>query len=73
MIDLKTNYLGMELKNPLVASASPLSKKLDNIKKMEDSGLSAVVLYSLFEEEIQHESLELIISSTAEPNPSRKL
>ncbi|MDK2979664.1 MAG: hypothetical protein PWQ55_11 [Chloroflexota bacterium] len=59
MFDLKTKYLGMDLKNPLVASASTLSKKFDNIKKMEDAGLSAVVLYSLFEEEIQHESLEL--------------
>ena len=59
MIDLTTKYLGLELKNPLVASASTLSKKFENIKKMEDAGLSAVVLYSLFEEEIQHESLEL--------------
>ena len=59
MTDLKTKYLGLELKNPLVASASTLSKKFENIKKMEDAGLSAVVLYSLFEEEIQHESLEL--------------
>ena len=59
MTDLKTKYLGLELKNPLVASASTLSKKFENIKKMEDAGLSAVVLYSLFEEEIEHESLEL--------------
>ncbi len=59
MVDLHTDYLGLELKNPLVASASALSKKLDNIRKMEDAGLSAVVLYSLFEEQIIHESLEL--------------
>lgn len=59
MPDLKTKYLGLDLKNPLVASASPLSKKLDNIKKMEDAGISAVVLYSLFEEEIIHDSLQL--------------
>ena len=59
MNDLKTTYLGLNLKNPLVASASALSKKLDNIKKMEDAGISAVVLFSLFEEEIDHESLEL--------------
>jgi len=59
MPDLKTKYLGLELKNPLVASASALSKKLSNIKAMEDAGLSCVVLYSLFEEEINHESLEL--------------
>ena len=41
MSDLKTTYLGLELKNPFVASASALSKKLDNIKKMEEAGLSA--------------------------------
>jgi dihydroorotate dehydrogenase (fumarate) len=59
MADLKTTYLGLELKSPLVASASALSKKLDNIKLMEDAGLGAVVLYSLFEEEIIHDSLAL--------------
>jgi len=51
--------MGLALKNPLVASSSSLSKKLDSIKQMEDAGLSAVVLFSLFEEEIIHESLEL--------------
>lgn len=56
MIDLSTTYLGMKLKNPLVASASPLSKKLDKVKKLEDAGVSAVVMYSLFEEQITHES-----------------
>ena len=59
MADLKTKYMGLEVSNPLVASASALSKKLDHIKKMEDAGLGAVVLYSLFEEEISHESLAL--------------
>jgi len=59
MANLKTKYLGLEIKNPLVASASALSKKLENIKKMEDAGLGAVVLYSLFEEEISHESKAL--------------
>jgi dihydroorotate dehydrogenase (fumarate) len=49
----------MTLKNPLVASASPLSKKLDGIRRLEDAGASAVVMYSLFEEQIVHESLEL--------------
>jgi dihydroorotate dehydrogenase (fumarate) len=57
MTDLKTQYLGLELKNPLVASASALSKKPSNIKKMEDAGVSAVVMYSLFEEQITHDSL----------------
>lgn len=59
MAELKTRYLGLEMKNPLVASASTLSKKLTNIKKMEDAGIASVVLYSLFEEEITHESLAL--------------
>lgn len=59
MIDLNATYLGLNLKSPLVASASALSKKLENIRKMEDAGLGAVVLYSLFEEEVDHESIEL--------------
>jgi dihydroorotate dehydrogenase (fumarate) len=59
MIDLSTTYLGLKLKNPLVASASPLSKKLDSAKKLEEAGISAIVMYSLFEDQIIHESLEL--------------
>ena len=59
MIDLSTTYLGLKLKNPLVASASVLSKKVSNIKKLEDAGMSAVVMYSLFEEQITQESLAL--------------
>ncbi len=59
MMDLSTTYLGMQLKNPLVASASVISKKVSNIKKLEDAGVSAVVLYSLFEEQITQESLAL--------------
>lgn len=59
MIDLSTTYLGLKLKNPLIASSSPLSKKLDTAKRLEDAGVSAVVMYSLFEEEIIHESLSL--------------
>ncbi len=59
MTDLSTTYLGLNLKNPLVASASPLSKKLDRAKRLEDAGISAIVMYSLFEEQIIHESLEL--------------
>ncbi len=54
-MDLKTTYMGMELKNPLVASASPLSRELDSIKRLEDEGIAAIVLFSLFEEEILHE------------------
>ncbi len=56
MPDLTTTYLGLHLKNPLVASASPLSKKLDSVKRLEDAGVAAVVMYSLFEEQITHES-----------------
>jgi dihydroorotate dehydrogenase (fumarate) len=59
MADLKTSYLGLSLKNPVIASASPISKKLDGIRKLEDAGASAVVMYSLFEEQIVHESLAL--------------
>ncbi len=59
MVDLSTDYLGLQLKNPIVASASPLSKKLDFVRRMEDAGIAAVVMYSLFEEQIIHESLAL--------------
>jgi dihydroorotate dehydrogenase (fumarate) len=59
MTDLSTTYLGLELKNPLVASASPLSKKVEKAKRLEEAGVSAIVMYSLFEEQIIHESLEL--------------
>lgn len=52
-MDLRTQYLGLELKHPIVASASPLSKTLDGIKRMEDAGASAIVLFSLFEEQIR--------------------
>lgn len=58
-IDLSTHYLGMTLKNPIVPSASPLSRDIGNVKMMEDAGASAVVMYSLFEEQITHETLEL--------------
>jgi dihydroorotate dehydrogenase (fumarate) len=59
MPDLTTRYLGLNLRNPLVASASPLSHEIDSIRQLEDCGASAVVLYSLFEEQIHRETLEL--------------
>lgn len=59
MIDQTTTYLGIQLKNPLVVSASPLSKKVDMVRRLEQAGAAAVVLYSLFEEQITHESHEL--------------
>ncbi len=59
MIDLSTPYLGMKLKNPLVHSASPLSHDLDKMKELEDAGSSAIVMYSLFEEQIDSESRQI--------------
>jgi dihydroorotate dehydrogenase (fumarate) len=59
MVDISTTYLGLQLKNPIIASASPISKKLEGIRKLEDAGASAVVMYSLFEEQIVQESLAL--------------
>lgn len=56
---LKTTYMGFELDNPLVPSASPLSRDVDMVKKLEDAGAPAIVMYSLFEEEIYHEDAEL--------------
>ena len=64
-MDLTTTYLGLNLKSPLVVSASPLSEDLNNIRKMEDAGASAVVLYSLFEEQIIGEQKELDFHTTA--------
>src|SRR5678809_137143 len=55
-MDLTTNYLGMVLKNPIVASSSPLSHSLDGIRRLEDAGAAAVVMYSLFEEQITWDS-----------------
>jgi dihydroorotate dehydrogenase (fumarate) len=59
LIDLTTQYLGRTLRSPLAASASPLAKDIGNILRMEDAGLSAVVLHSLFEEQIEMESAAL--------------
>ena len=59
MIDLSTTYLGLKLKNPLVPSSSPLMQSVDSIKRMEDAGASAVVLHSLFEEQIVSDGLHL--------------
>ena len=58
-MNLSTNYLGMFLKNPLVASSSPLSRNVDSIRRLEDVGAAAVVMYSLFEEQIGFESYYL--------------
>ncbi len=58
-MDITTTYLGLKLKSPIVPSAGPLSEKISNIREMEDAGAGAVVLYSIFEEQIEHEQLEL--------------
>lgn len=66
-MNLKTKYLGLTLRTPLIPSASPLSESLDNIKRMEDSGASAVVMHSLFEEHLtfeRHQSLHRIKPET---------
>lgn len=55
-MSLTTNYLGMTLKNPIVASSSPLSHNVDSIRRLEDAGAAAVVMYSLFEEQITFDS-----------------
>jgi dihydroorotate dehydrogenase (fumarate) len=55
-VDLTTTYLGLDLRNPLVASASPLSEEIDNIVAMEDAGIAAIVMHSLFEEQLSRES-----------------
>jgi dihydroorotate dehydrogenase (fumarate) len=59
-MDLSTTYLGLKLRSPLVPAASPLSDDIDSIKKMEEAGASAVVLYSLFEEQLRQDSAELV-------------
>jgi dihydroorotate dehydrogenase (fumarate) len=58
-MDLSTTYLGLKLPSPLVASASPLSRDVDGICRLEDAGASAVVLYSLFEEQLHQEEMDL--------------
>jgi dihydroorotate dehydrogenase (fumarate) len=68
MPDLSTTYLGLSLSNPLIPSSSPLTRRLDGLKKMEDAGAGAVVLYSLFEEQALLESkmLDLYLSEGTE-------
>ncbi|MCS7303508.1 MAG: dihydroorotate dehydrogenase-like protein [Thermoguttaceae bacterium] len=57
-IDLATTYLGLELKNPLLVSACPLSERLETLQQLEQTGAAAIVMYSLFEEQIEHETAE---------------
>jgi dihydroorotate dehydrogenase (fumarate) len=57
-MDLSTRYLGLDLRNPLVASASPLSNTVDGVRQLADAGVGAVVLYSLFEEQLRQEAVQ---------------
>ncbi len=57
-MDLRTTYMGLQLQHPIVASASPISATLDGIKRMEDGGIAAVVMASMFEEQIRHDNEE---------------
>ncbi len=67
MTDLSTSYLGLALRNPLVASASPLSQGVDRVRALAGSGVGAVVLYSLFEEQVHREQMrDLMITETHE-------
>src|SRR4051812_31889795 len=59
MIDLSTTYLGLRVDSPLVCSSSPLCESVDNLRRMEDAGAGAVVLHSLFEEQLRLESQDL--------------
>lgn len=59
MVDITTEYLGLKLKNPLVPSASPMSRDLDSALRLEDAGAAAIVMHSLFEEKIEHEHAHL--------------
>lgn len=58
-MDLTTSFMGLKLNNPLIAASSPLSKEVDSARRLEDAGAAAIVLYSLFEEQINHEKQEL--------------
>lgn len=58
-MDLSTKYLGLKLRTPLVVAASPLSEDIEKIKRMEDAGAAAVVVYSLFEEQLRRDRAEL--------------
>jgi dihydroorotate dehydrogenase (fumarate) len=59
MVDLRTRYMGLELANPLVPSASPMGQRIDTLKRLQAAGAAAVVLPSLFEEQIEHDELQI--------------
>ena len=63
-LDLTTNYLGLKLKHPIISSASPLTQTLDGVRKLEDAGVAAIVMHSLFEEQLLQEATELHFATT---------
>jgi dihydroorotate dehydrogenase (fumarate) len=70
-VDLHTTYLGLRLANPLVPSASTLSSRIDTLKRLQAAGASAVVMQSLFEEQIEHDEIQIhrVLETGAESNP----
>jgi dihydroorotate dehydrogenase (fumarate) len=70
-VDLTTRYLGLELASPLVAAASPMGQKIDTLRRLQDAGVGAVVLPSLFEEQAEHEELQLhgVLDLVADSHP----
>ncbi len=70
-MDLTTNYMGLALRNPLVASPSPMSYTLDGIRRLADGGVGAIVLFSLFEEQLREQSARAVrlVEETAESFP----
>jgi dihydroorotate dehydrogenase (fumarate) len=72
--DLRSRYLGLELKNPIVAAASPMTNSVEGLKRLEDAGIAAVVLPSLFEEQIEHEEMAThnLMLSGAELSPEAR-
>ena len=72
--DLRSRYLGLELNNPVVAAASPMTSSIESLKRLEDAGVAAVVLPSLFEEQIEHEEMAShnLMLSGAELSPEAR-
>jgi dihydroorotate dehydrogenase (fumarate) len=70
-VDLRTRYLGMTLANPIVPSASTLSSRIDTLRRLQDAGASAIVMQSLFEEQIEHEEQQIhrMLETGADSNP----
>ena len=73
MPDLRTTYMGLSLAHPVIASASPLTKNADGVKRLEDANAAAVVMFSLFEEQLRWEqdSLRYLTETTAAASPRR--